>query len=86
MSEFEYWEHERELVSGREALACPACSQGVFSQHEDGNFKLFRWERDYEPSRKPYNRDRYLFSPDSKAKEHMNMIDAALGTPEVIRH
>jgi hypothetical protein len=35
-------------------LVCPACSDGLAAVHVDGNMKLYNWDRNREPWRKPH--------------------------------
>ena len=84
-AEWQYCEHEMERLAHLSALDCPACSNGMFAQHEDGNFKAFSWNRGYEKDRQVYYDGGYLFSPDADVQEHLAMIDAALGKEEVTR-
>lgn len=57
----------------------------MHSQHEDGNMKLFRWRRDYEPNREVYYPSEYLFVSDDDVQAYMQMIDIAMGKKEVKR-
>ena len=40
-------------------LVCPACSDGLAAVHVDGNMKLYNWDRDREPWRKPHYTEFY---------------------------
>ena len=65
------------------SLACPACFDGMHSQHGDGNLKLFQWKRDYETAREVYYDDEYFFVDDKHVQAHLSMLDLAMGKQEV---
>lgn len=64
--------------SAPSGFVCPACWEKQHSCMVDGNRKLYRWARAYDPSRKSYYEGLFFF-PDADVQASIRAIDTARG-------